>query len=486
MEGGGYGGVADLSVLYQVSSFLEVPVCLLRKQSLTALALFPPRAPLISSSPLDIHQTNPPGPFLSGTTGLPKGVPFTTQRTFIGAALETTLLPPRYSSYPGPTGDRWYDCMPLYHGTGGVTAISAMLTGVSIALGRRFSARNFWPDIHASESTFFIYVGETARYLLASPPSPLDTTHKVRCIFGNGMRPDVWTKFQHRFAIPEIAEFFSSTEGLFSTVNYSRNPFATSAVGHHGLLLRLLLHNTFIPVRSDPLTGLIARSPHPPHFSTRAPYHTGGEILVAVPNTAAFAGYHNAPEATDQKFARDVFKPGDLYYRTGDALRRDPDGRWFFQDRLGDTYRWKSENVASADVAAALGAYPGVAEANVYGVLVPRHDGRAGCAALVLENDCAPESFDWRGFARFARHRLPRYAVPVFVRVVAGGRGMGGHNHKQEKGALREEGVDPKRRGERVRGGEGDKVVWLRAGAEGYTEFGEGEWRALGEGRARL
>lgn len=405
------------------------------------------------------------------------------QRTYIGAALETTLLGPRYDSHSGPTGDRWYDCMPLYHGTGGVVALTSLMSGVSLALGRRFSVRNFWPDIHASRSTFFIYVGETARYLLAAPPSPLDTTHRIRCVFGNGMRPDVWTRFQTRFAIPAIAEFFSSTEGLFSTTNYSRNAFTAHAVGHHGLLLRLLNHNTFIPIATHPASSTtLARFP-PANHARRVPYALGGEILVAVPSPAAFPGYLHAPAATADKFARDVFHKADLFYRTGDALRRDPDGRWFFLDRLGDTFRWKSENVSTAEVAQVLGSYPGVSEANVYGVLVPNHEGRAGCAALVL----APEAgFDWGGFARFARARLPRFKVPVFVRVVRGGRGMGTHNHKQDKGGLREEGVDPEMKGLKVGGGEGDAVLWLRPGGEGYVGFGGEEWRALGAGRARL
>ena len=415
---------------------------------------------------------------LSGTTGLPKGVPFQTQRTYIAATIDNTILPPRYNSYPGPHGSRWYNCMPLYHGTGGVVSISALMTGKSIALGRRFSVRNFWPEIHASQSTFFSYVGETARYLLAAPPSPLDTTHRVRCIFGNGMRPDVWTRFQSRFAIPEIVEFFSSTEGVFAIVNYSRNVFTTNSVGHHGLLLRLLLHNTFIPVAIDPVTSSIVRSPST-GFATRVPYTLGGEILVAVPDQSAFAGYHNAPAATDKKFARDVFKTGDLYYRSGDALRRDDEGRWFFLDRLGDTYRWKSENVSTAEVAEALGAYPGVTEANVYGVRVPGHDGRAGCAAVATSGPV-----DWKAFATFARGRLPRYAVPVFVRVVAAA--MRTHNNKQNKVPLREEGVDPGLRGTKVVGGEADRVLWIPPRGEGYVEFGEEEWRALVAGKASL
>ncbi|SLM40462.1 AMP-dependent synthetase/ligase [Lasallia pustulata] len=351
--------------------------------------------------------------YTSGTTGLPKAVRFTTQRNYIGVTLDSTILPPRYDSYPGPHGATWYNSMPLYHGTGGITTLGLFLTGVTTALGLRFRTQTFWPDIHASSSTHFTYVGETARYLLAAPPSPLDTTHRVHCIFGNGMRPDVWTRFQTRFAIPCIAEFFASTEGLFATLNHSRNPHSAHAVGHHGLLLRLLTHNTYVPVATDPVSGAIARDPTT-GFATRLPYARGGEILVAVPSPAAFPGYYNAPEATARKFARDVFRTGDLYYRTGDALRRDHLGRWFFLDRLGDTYRWKSENVSTAEVAAALGAFPGIVEANVYGVEVPGHEGRAGCAAVVVE---AGVEVDWVAVARFVRERLPGYAVPVFYQM---------------------------------------------------------------------
>ena len=400
----------------------------------------------------------------------------------IMAGADRTFLSPRYDSKPGPTGDRWYDCMPLYHGTGGITAMTCMMTGVSVALGRRFSVTNFWCDIHDSESTWFIYVGETARYLLAAPLSPLDKTHKIRCILGNGMRPDVWTRFQQRFNIPEIAEFFSSTEGLFATVNHSRNTYTLHAVGHDGLLLRTLFRNTYVPVAIDPLTASIARHPVT-GFATRVPYTQGGEILVAVPNEAAFAGYYHAPEATEKKFARNVFRKGDLYYRTGDALRRDDDGRWFFLDRLGDTYRWKSENVSTAEVAEALGAFPGVAEANVYGVLVPGHDGRAGCAALAIDPDRA-SSFDWKAFSAFARGRLPRYAVPVFLRLVSAD--MGTHNNKQDKVPLRAEGVDPALRGTKVAGGERDQVFWLPPRGEAYVPFGEEDWKGLVAGKARL
>lgn len=399
----------------------------------------------------------------------------------MGAAMRARMAYQRR----GPGGDRWYNCMPYYHGTGGQAAMINLMAGVTLAIGRGFSVRTFWKDVRDSEATFIAYVGETARYLLAAPPHALDKEHKVRCMYGNGLRPDVWLRFRERFAIPEVAEFFNSSEGIFALFIWNCGPYTTNCVGHHGALLRLYLHNIYIPVAIDPETNDIIRD-HKTGFAKRNSYEEGGEIIVRIPNEEAFAGYHNNPQATKKKFARDVFKKGDLYYRSGDALRRLPDGRWFFMDRLGDTYRWKSENVSTAEVAQAVGHFPGVQEANVYGVEVPTHEGRAGCAALSIAPD-RRENFDWRALAGYLRKELPRYAVPVFIRVVgAEVGGMASHNNKQEKVALRTEGVDPGLRGSRVGAGRGDQVFWLKPGVEGYVRFEEDDWKNLIGGRARL
>jgi len=278
--------------------------------------------------------------YTSGTTGMPKGCAFTMSRLY------TTLYIRRGSmgDTEGPRGDRWYSCMPLYHGTAAISLISCLVGGVSIALGPKFSVRNFWKDVRDSESTVFVYVGETARYLLAAPPSPQDKVHKVRCMYGNGLRPDVWEAFRERFGVAEVGEFFNSTEGIFGLFNYNRGPFTAGSVGHHGLLMRGLLHNVFVPVAIDPETGDVLRDPKT-GFAVRASYEDGGEIVVNIPEKQAFQGYWRNEDATEKKFLRDLFKKGDLYYRSGDALRRQSDGRWYFLDRLGDTFRWKSENV---------------------------------------------------------------------------------------------------------------------------------------------
>ena len=385
----------------------------------------------------------------------------------------------------GPGGDRWYICMPMYHGTGGVYAMIKIMSGVSLAIGKGFSVRNFWKDIRDSESTFFVYVGETARYLLAAPPSPLDKEHKVRVMYGNGLRPDVWRRFRERFAVPEVAEFFNSSEGMLSLFIWNRGDYTAECVGHHGALLRWYMRDTFVPVQIDYETNEIVRDPKT-GWAKRNDYKEGGEIIVKVPSEAAFPGYYNNPDATKKKFIRDVFSKGDLFYRTGDALRRTDDGRWFFMDRLGDTYRWKSENVSTAEVAETLGHFPGIHEANIYGVQVPGHEGRAGCAALSLDGG-ARKDFDWKGLAAFAYQKLPRYAVPVFVRVLGSEVGSAAsHNNKQDKIKLRAEGIDPGLKGKKVLGGEGDEVWWIPPREERYVRFEEKDWDSLVTEKARL
>ncbi|GAM39918.1 hypothetical protein TCE0_034f11855 [Talaromyces pinophilus] len=407
--------------------------------------------------------------YTSGTTGLPKGCAFTSSRFYAGASVAP------------PTDDRWYCCMPLYHGTGAVFTLARLVSGTSVAIGRKFSTSNFWNDVRDSESTWFIYVGETLRYLLNAPPSPRDKEHKIYGILGNGLRPDVWDKFQQRFGVQEVNEFFNSSEGMLALMNVNRGPFSAGAVGHHGALLRLVYRNQYIPVAIDYETGDIWRDPKT-GFAKRQSYEEGGEILVAIPNKEAFQGYWENDAATNKKFAQDVFKKGDLYYRSGDALRRLDDGRWYFMDRLGDTFRWKSENVSTAEVAETIGRYPGITEANVYGVLVPNHEGRAGCAAIDLA--ASEKEFDWKGFTRFVRSQLPRYAVPVFLRIQNGSRHM--HNNKQNKVPLRQEGVDPALKGTKDAEGVDDRLLWLVPGADEYVEFGQKEWDLLVSREARL
>lgn len=277
--------------------------------------------------------------------------------------------------------------------------------GDTLCVGTKFHARSFWDDIRASQATYFIYVGEILRYLLAQPPSPLDKVHNLTHIYGNGLRADIWTPFKERFNIDTIQEFYNSSELVFGLTNVSRGGFTAKALGRHGALQRFLLRNNIIAAVVDPETGDLVRDDKT-GFVQRAPLPEGGEILTKlVPGSGLpgrdFRGYVRNPEATAKKIARDVLVKGDAWYRTGDAMRRDEDGRWFFLDRLGDTFRWKGENVSTTEVADVLGEFPGVVEANVYGVQLPGHDGRAGAVALLLEETVRKNGFDFEGFLRY-------------------------------------------------------------------------------------
>lgn len=370
--------------------------------------------------------------------------------------------------------------MPLYHGTGGTTALVCMITGITCCIGTKFSTSKFWTDVRESDATAIVYVGETARYLINSPPSELDRKHKVRAMFGNGLRPDVWQRFVDRFGIEIVGEFFNSTEGVMALFNGSRGPFTATAVGHQGLIERWKTHNTYVPVECDMVTGEMIRDPKT-GFCRRKSYEEGSEILVQMPSEAAFVGYYNNPEATEKRFERNVFKKGDLWYRTGDALRRDKDGRWFFMDRLGDTFRWKSENVSTAEVAEALGSFPGIQEANVYGVEVPGHDGRAGCAAIHID-PAHRDKFDFNTLLTHAKKKLPKYAVPVFLRVQKKQTTM--HNNKQNKVPLRNDGIDLRKIVERT-----DKEAAEEATEKGAVpvEYDTMYWypAALGSGKEK-
>jgi acyl-CoA synthetase (AMP-forming)/AMP-acid ligase II len=402
--------------------------------------------------------------YTSGTTGLPKAGKFMVSRYHERGSPDR----PPFDQKPGPGGDRWYCCMPIFHGTGGLAVMMCLTSGMSVAVGRKFSVSTFWDDIHDSESTMFIYVGEAARYLLMAPPHPKERDHKLKGMYGNGMRPDVWNRFKERFNVSQVIEFFNSTEGVLAMVVQSKGDFTATTVGHHGAIIRRALNDVYVPVAIDPETGDMLRDPAT-GFVKRNSYTEGGEILVGVPSVDAFAGYHNNPTATAKKFERDVFKKGDLYYRSGDALRRDNDGRWYFLDRLGDTFRWKSENVSTAEVAEVLGRFPGVGEAIVYGTLVPKHDGRAGCVSLRFSDNVTAETFDWKALLAFARAKLPRYAVPVFVRLVRDASNT--DNQKQNKGPLREEGIEIDKFGTKVKGGEADVVMWTKPGEDRYVRF---------------
>jgi len=343
--------------------------------------------------------------YTSGTTGLPKAAKVSHFRLMQWSHWFAGMMD------TGPA-DRMYDCLPMYHSIGGLIATGATLVnGGTVILRRRFSASQFWDDIVESNCTLFQYIGELCRYLVNSPPHPKETDHKLRLCCGNGLRPDTWDQFKRRFRIPQILEFYAATEGNFSLYNCEGKPGAV------GRVPSFLAHRYPVAlVKFDIESGEPLRNGE--GLCVRCTANEVGEAIGKIPDsqlsTNSFEGY-NDKDATERKILRNVFVNGDAWYRTGDLMRRDDGGYFYFIDRVGDTFRWKGENVSTAEVAAAIGACPGVVDAVVYGVAVPDTEGRAGMAAIVVNHD-----FDLVTFRQRLVRCLPEYARPLFLRMCGG------------------------------------------------------------------
>jgi len=327
-----------------------------------------------------------------------------------------------------------YCALPLYHSAGGAMCVAAALrAGGAIALRRRFSASHFWDDVRRYDATAFQYIGEFCRYLLNQPEGARDRDHSLRFAIGNGLRPDIWEEFQKRFGIPRMVEFYGATEGNVAMVNLDNK---VGSVGKRPPALvsapRLIRFDVEADeqIRGD--DGLCIEC-RPDEV---------GELLGEIPKDpdaaqGRFEGY-TSKQATEKKILRDVFEKGDTWFRTGDLLRCDAKGYFYFIDRIGDTFRWKGENVSTQEVAEALGVFPGVEIVNVYGVDVAGADGRAGMAALVVSD---PKAFDGVAFYRLVADSLPSYAAPVFVRLQTDAEVTG--TFKLRKVDLQKEGYDP-------------------------------------------
>jgi len=365
--------------------------------------------------------------FTSGTTGLPK------------AALMTHVRALYYLNVFGIAArcterDRMMMVLPLYHATGGLCGVGCALSfGGALVIRPKFSASSFWPDTVKYGATLFMYVGELCRFLVNSPEVPEEKQHTLRCAIGNGMRRDVWEQFQERFKLPQIVEFYGSTEGNVGLVNATNQPGAIGRVPSY-------LRNRFNIdlVKFDLESEMPLRGPDG-HCVSCAPDEVGEAIGRIDPEDARFRfdGY-GSKEDTEKKILRDVFKPGDAWFRTGDLMTRDRLGYYYFVDRVGDTYRWKSENVSTGEVAEALN-FDGIEQANVYGVEVHGHAGRAGMAALVA----GPHMVDLDALHEHIHNALPAFARPLFLRLQQKTDTTG--TFKLRKVELVKEGFDPDR-----------------------------------------
>jgi fatty-acyl-CoA synthase len=343
--------------------------------------------------------------YTSGTTGLPKAARIPHRRIMQWSHWFAGLMDTQPS-------DRMYNCLPLYHSVGGIVAVGAVLVnGGSVVIREKFSVQRFWDEVADWDCTLFQYIGELCRYLVQAPPHSRERAHRVRMCCGNGLRRDVWTEFQNRFRIPQILEFYAATEGNVSLYNVDGRP------GSIGRIPPFLRHRSNLAlVKFDVDTNEPVRSEM--GLCIRCKANENGEAIGRIDSGASalesrFEGYYDS-EDTEKKIVRDVFESGDAWFRSGDLLRMDDGGYFYFVDRIGDTFRWKGENVSTAEVSQALLAYLGVVDAAVYGVALPGYDGRAGMAALVVNS-----AFTLTGLVGFMDGRLPRYAHPIFVRLCA-------------------------------------------------------------------
>ncbi len=357
--------------------------------------------------------------FTSGTTGLPKASKMTHYRWLRGMAglgqMALRLKP----------NDVIYCCLPLYHNNALTVSWGAALSaGASLALSRKFSASRFWDEVRQHHATCFTYIGELCRYLLNQPPKPSDREHSVRIIMGNGLRAEVWSAFEERFGITDIREFYGASEGNSAFVN---------AFGARGTAGFSPLAYAIVAFDADTETPVRGRK----NFLQKVGAGGVGLLLTEVTERAPFDGYTDS-KASESKLLRDVFKKGDVWFNTGDLVRDQGYRHIQFVDRVGDTFRWKGENVSTTEVEGALATCGGIAQAVVYGVEIPGADGRAGMASLCLAPGC---NLDGSALAAELAPRLPAYALPLFLRLKTEVETTG--TFKYRKVDLKREGYDP-------------------------------------------
>lgn len=399
--------------------------------------------------------------YTSGTTGLPKAANIIHYRTMaimnaFAAATEAT------------ENDRMYVCLPMYHTAGGIMAIGIVLTmGGSVYIEDKFSATTFWDDIVDNDCTMFQYIGELCRYLLNTPVHPKENKHKIRLVDGNGLRPDIWEEFQSRFKIPFILEWYASTEGNTVFFNFDQK---VGAIGR----LPKWAEKKFVTeiVKYDQDTEMPVRGAD--GFLVKCEPNEVGEAVSQIlddPSKPAqrFEGYADEV-ATEKKIIRGAFEKGDAWFRSGDLIRKDEYGYFYFIDRIGDTFRWKGENVATSEVSEALTGYPGIKEANVYGVAVDGVDGRAGMVSLSVDDDFALD-----GFYDYICANLADYARPIFLRLQEEIEATG--TFKQRKVDLVKQGFDPSAIDDRLLFKDPKKGAYVEMDKALHKQIVDGEFR---------
>lgn len=333
--------------------------------------------------------------FTSGTTGLPKASVMSHYRwhkSMAGMGLTSMRL---------TSDDTMYLSLPLYHNNALTVAMAGILgSGGCMAIGRKFSVSRFWDEVRHHEATTFCYIGELCRYLLNNPVKDNDQDHKIRAIIGNGLRPDIWMEFKQRFGIEHINEFYGASECNLVFTNAFNLDCTAGVCPLPYSIVEYDIENDQ-PVRNES------------NFMITVKKGDSGLLITEINDKQPFDGYTDK-EASEKKILKNVFKQGDRWFNSGDMVIDQGFKHIAFADRLGDTFRWKGENVATTEVEAVANEFPGVEHSVVYGVEIPGTDGRAGMAALTLKD---LNDFDEAAFSRHLHEKLPAYAVPLFIRI---------------------------------------------------------------------
>lgn len=362
--------------------------------------------------------------FTSGTTGLPKAAVISQLQSLKGAA--------GLWAYGATADDIVYVTLPLYHSAASLVGVGGCIElGATFVLKKKFSASQFWSDCRKYNVTVFQYIGEICRYLCNMPKKEGEKDHKVRMGVGNGVQQNIWKEFLDRFGDIKLCELYGSTEGNICFMNHVGK---IGAVGRSNFFYKRILK--YCLVKYDLENGEIILNEQ--GFCEEVKKGEAGLLLSQINSMSPFFGYAGSKSLTEKKLLRDVFKKGDVYLNTGDLMVEDHEDFIYFKDRIGDTFRWKGENVSTTEVADVVGIIDFLQEANIYGVSVPGYEGKAGMAAVVLNPGCG---FDGKSLYEHVEHYLPGYARPRFVRIQKSMEITG--TFKQQKFRLVESGFNP-------------------------------------------
>ena len=387
--------------------------------------------------------------FTSGTTGVPKAAICPNQK-LIAASINIKM-----AGYRINEKDCMHNSLPLYHSTGLMLGLCAVVqAGASTFIKRKFSATSFWDEVQKYNTTALVYIGELCRYLANSEPRQAEQNNPLKVMVGNGLRPDVWDTFKDRFQVNRIVEIYGASEGNALFMNLLNKNKTIGMTNADVALIEYDVAEDEVLKTDD-------------GFCKRILNHDPGLLIVRIGPNAVFNGYTDA-QATEKKILRNVFDEGDAWFNTGDLIKTVDVGyslgktHYQFVDRIGDTFRWKSENVSTNEVGEILNGYKDVNMSNVYGVQIPGCEGRAGMAAFSLED---AENFDWQAFSDYVENSLPKYARPLFIRIIQEMDTTG--TFKLKKNDLRNEAFDI--------GKVSDPIYCLKPNSSNYVAL-DNEW----------